>query len=194
MLGNYSGRGRFLGSGSSSVVYRPEQQAGPSTQIQVSECLGQVSCVPHALPPTQLRPCPARKGEAAPGYARNAAGSSVQQKERAACYPESGQRACCQGEEGLPLLSFSFPRFPSSWPAQDTPLGLPQPTSKCLGSASPQGSKSKRWQLPGDSSSSHCHELEQLLRKSPVNPRASTLGHLSEPGRQRKQQASGERL
>lgn len=78
MLRNYSVRGRLLGLGSSSVVYRPEQQAGASMQTQVSECLGQASCVPQALPPTQLRPCPARKGEADPGYARNAAGSSVQ--------------------------------------------------------------------------------------------------------------------
>lgn len=118
----------------------------------------------RALPPTQLCPCPARKGEVAPGYARNAAGSSVQRKERAACYPESGQRACCQGEEGLPLLSFSFPRFPFSWAAKDTPVGLPQSTSKCLGAASPQGSKSKRCQLPGASRSSHCHELKQLFK------------------------------
>lgn len=128
--------------------------------------------VPHALPPTQLCPCPARKGEAAPGYARNAAGSSVQQEERAACYPESGQRACCQGEEGLLLLSFSFPRFPSSWAAQDTALGLPQPPSKCLGSASPQGSKSKRWQLPGARSSSHCHELKQIFKEKSREPQS----------------------
>lgn len=176
MLGNYSGRGRLLGSGSSLVVYRPEQQAGPRMLMQVSEGLGQASCVSHALPPTQLCPCLTRKGEAAPGYARNAAGSSMQQEERAACYPESGQRACCQGEEGLPLLSFSFPRFPSSWAAQDTPPGLPQPTSKCLGSASPQGSKSKRWQLPGASSSSHCQELElklkQLLKETSSEPQS----------------------
>ena len=98
---NYYGVGRLPASRPSLVVHRPEQQAGPRMQMQISEYLGQASCVPHALPPMQLCPCPARKGEAAPGYARNAAGSGMQQEERAACYPESGQRACCQGEEGL---------------------------------------------------------------------------------------------
>lgn len=114
MLRNYSGVGRLLASGPSLVVHRPELQAGPRMQMQISECLGQASCALHALPPTQLCPCPARKGEAAPGYARNAAGSSMQQEERAACYPESGQRACCQGKEGLPLLFFWVPTCPSS--------------------------------------------------------------------------------
>lgn len=146
MLRNYSGVGRLLASRPSWVVHRPEQQAGPRMQMQISEYLGQASCVPHALPPMQLCPCPARKGEAAPGYARNAAGSSMQQEERAACYPESGQRACCQGEEGLPLLFFWFPTCSSSWNqvAQDTPLGMPQPRGKCSGSAFPQGSKNRR--------------------------------------------------
>lgn len=112
---------RLLWSG-----HRPEQQAGPGMQMQVSECLGQAFCVLHALPQTQLCPCPARKGEAAPGYARNAAGSR-QQEERAACCPESGQRACCQGEEGLSLLSFLFSRSPSSWAAQG-PGGTEHPS------------------------------------------------------------------
>lgn len=171
MLGNYSGMGRSLGLGSSPVVYRPEQQAEPRMQRQVSECL--VSFVyPMPFPPTQLCPCPARKGEAAPGYARNAAGSSVQQEERAACYPESGQRGPAARLGGAVLLSFSFPRFPSSWEAQEAPLGLPQPTSKCLGSASPQGSKSKRWQLPGASSSSHCHELKRLSKEKSSEPQS----------------------
>lgn len=141
MLRNYSGVGRLLASGPSLLVHRPELQAGPRMQMQISECLGQASCAPHALPPTQLCPCPARKGEAAPGYARNAAGSSMQQEERAACYPESGQGACCQGEEGLPLLFFWIPTCPSSWNqvAQDTPSELPQPRGQCSSSAFPRG-------------------------------------------------------
>lgn len=101
--------------------------------MQISERLGQASCVPHALPPTQLCPCPARKGEAAPGYARNAAGSRMQQEERAACCPESGQRTRCQGEEGLPLLSFLIPGSPSSWAAQE-----PGGTGHSSGAASTQ--------------------------------------------------------
>lgn len=88
-------------------------------------------------------------------------------EERAACYPESGQRACCQGEEGLPLLFFWFPTCPCSWNqvAQDTPPELPQPRGKCSGSAFPQGSKNRRWQLLGASSSSHCHEFKQLFKE-----------------------------
>lgn len=96
---------------------------------------------------------------------------------------------------GLPLLSLSFPRFPSSWAAQDTPPGLPQPTSKCFRVCfSPGGARARDDSClvpvapPTALSSSNC------LRKSPGNPRASTLGHPSETGRQRKQQTSQERL
>lgn len=191
MLRNCSGVGRLLGSGPSWVVHRPGATDWARMQMQISERLGQASCVPHALPPTQLCPCPARKGEAAPGYARNAAGSRMQQEERAACCPESGQRTHCQGEEGLPLLSFLIPGSPSSWAAQE-PGGTGQLLRGCLNPAAsaqhlpfPRGARAgggNCWMPVG---SSHCQELKPLFKDVAWNPRASAPGQLSEAGRQR---------
>lgn len=134
MLRNYSGMGRSLGSGSSSVVYRPEQQDGPRMQRRVSERPGQAFVYPMPFPQHGSAPAQPGRGRlllAMPG---------MQQEERAACYPESGQRGPA-ARVRWGCLCFPSHSLDSLPPGQHRTLlqGCLNLPASALGSASPRG-------------------------------------------------------